>query len=145
MLTTSAVKYDMCVKVRLPFLCGTVVVTFVAVDMELDRSDAEFLPAEFPNFSTCSIVVSSRITSTASFKGVAVGWILCPVTSVYFASILARASGICSWMTDSLRCDISGTTYESCFSLRLCVSLDPTLQACICTDVMFPILLFLLL
>ena len=48
MLTTSAVKYDMCVKVRLPFLCGTIVVTFVAVDMELDRSYAEFLPAEFP-------------------------------------------------------------------------------------------------
>ena len=48
MLPTGAVKDDMCVKVRLPFLCGTVVVTFVAVDMELDRSDAEFLPAEFP-------------------------------------------------------------------------------------------------
>lgn len=48
MLATSAVKNDMCVKVRLPFLCGTVVVTFVAVDMELDRSYAEFLPAEFP-------------------------------------------------------------------------------------------------
>lgn len=98
-----------------------------------------------PNFSTCSIVVSSRITSTASFSGEAVGCILCPVTSVYVASIRARASGMRSWMTDSLRCDISGTTYESCFSLKLCVSLEPTLQACICTDVMFPILMFLLL
>ena len=48
MLPTGAVKDDMCVKVRLPLLCGTVVMTFVAVDMELDRSDAEFLPAEFP-------------------------------------------------------------------------------------------------
>lgn len=48
MLPTGAVEDDMCVKVRLPFLCGTVVVTFVAVDMELDRGDAEFLPAEVP-------------------------------------------------------------------------------------------------
>ena len=48
MLPTGAVKYDMCVEVRLPFLCSTVVVTFVAVDMELNRSYTEFLTAEFP-------------------------------------------------------------------------------------------------
>ena len=47
-LPTGAVKYDMCVEVRLPFLCGTVVMTFVEVDMELNRSYAEFLTAEFP-------------------------------------------------------------------------------------------------
>ena len=59
MLPTGAVKYDMCVKVRLPLLCGTVVMTFVAVDMELDRSYAEFLPAEFLellNLLYCGII-----------------------------------------------------------------------------------------
>ena len=59
MLPTGAVKDDMCVKVRLPLLCGTVVMTFVAVDMELDRSYAEFLPAEFLellNLLYCGII-----------------------------------------------------------------------------------------
>lgn len=48
MFPTGAVKYNMCVKIWLPFLCGTVEMAFVTVNMELDRSDAEFPTTEFP-------------------------------------------------------------------------------------------------